>query len=992
MASNLTFGQQLVSSGIVIPITADRTQGNDTTAKVDVSISDKVVNLIGTTMKTVTLNYSATSAKFEGLLTLEYGEIPATNYQSSFAIGGTIRGSSSFVSNTNAVHYMAPLNDVKVDSIIPGNTTVTLLCSHDGSVENSLNGLLATNNAYIRTFYLDANKQPQYSNAVVTLVVDTTKSNATRKHYKVVVSGLTNETEYELGLTMINQVGPTAASAAIKATPSQFPASLTFESFNSLDASGGRFNISLDNQADTVDTFKSLKLKVSYTSAQVTVPTAVQTIDLSNNYPNGVGAKRQFEFLMPADIKSALLTGSAFNKFTVIGYLEADISGATNKILSGVHASKDYYMDRPLTVSSFSLDAIDWSDGKQTLKASILGGTDICYNSVTATFDMCGTSISANPIIDLCNNVTSAKVAINYSELTQAKLSVKPRVKMSREELNNAAITNTSPFLELSHVLAALKQGGVPTVEFDPLPTETTQTATFVFKQGTNAISDLSANTFYRVQLDELAATTKSTVENKVTKRVSQITASGETFTIFSNTITAGIKCVLRAFTILDLSKYASRYAELNKGQQYLTSSEQNQSAVFKGLPEVSISLRPSTKTTEVLDTIRVSGNLKANNLDNIYVFGQDVCGNILYQQHNITATSTDICGRIMSDDATPNDSTDFAGLFTFDTIFTVGTTPFSHDPVYLHAILDTPDDVDKVQVRFETSEIETNFVAKVAAKYTASTAYTVALDLSNTPTNDVQYQVIDASFGAWADKITDLSNAIDASYGSFANLPVLRDGSNNGSKWLAEDTADIFVAKQMEKTLVHDFNATQLINYPAINLDTSYNTVIITNWRDVSNNAIGYVTSVKAFRDPVNSTVWGKSAEYHIYNDNSINGSVTDYSAARALAKARADAYAAVDAAQLAVNNAHENAVDADHAYKNLLSQIGSFSTSVKVMENQLADLKSEQMGFATSRNNRKAALVAAAAAAKLAKDTAESDLATARLAFFDASGNTLG
>lgn len=1009
MASDLSFNQQLVFPGIRIPITANRLNGStEPSVLVDVSISDNKVNLFGTTMKTVRLEYNGTSTKFEGLLSLEYGDIVGADYDTTFLIQGHIRGSSSstFVTNIYPVHYMSLLNDVKIDSFIPGNESITLLCSHDGSVENPHNMLLDVSNAYIRLFYLDANKAPVFEHLVSTLVEDTATYNDGRMHYKVVVPELNNEIVHELAITMVNKVGPTAALTSVNATPSQYPAAMTFNSFNSLDASGGRFTVSLDNQTGTVATFKTLKMNVSYTSDQVTVPTTVQTIDLSGSYPAASGPPTSVEFLMPPAIKTALFQGSAFNKFTVRASLTADIQDASGKViktLTGEQRSADYFMDRPLTVSSFILDAIEWSDGKHTLKASILGGTnDVSYNSVTATFDMCGTSISANPIIDLCNNVTSATVAITIDELKAAKLSVKPRVKMSRKELNNAAITNASPFLELSHVLAALKQGTQPTVEFIPLPTETTKTATFKFTTPTGAVDDLSANTFYRVQLDELGATTKSTVENKILKSVAQMGPSGETFTLFSSTITAGIKCVLRAFTILDLSKYASRYTELNKSQQYLTSLEKNQGAVFKGLPDASISLRPSSNTVDVLDTIRVSGNLKANDLENIYVFGQDVCGQVLFKQEPITSTTRDICGRIMSDNATPDDSEDFAGVFAYDIAFNVGTKPFSHSSVYLTAILDTPEDVDKVVIRTTTSAIETDFVVKVADKNAASAAYTLANDLSNVPTNDAQYALFDASFTAWNAKIITASGEVDAEYSAVSTLPAQLDGSGNGSKWLYEDKkADRDdLAHDIEK--IYEHNATQLASYPAISDATAYNTVIITNWRDVSSTHVnGYVTVVKAFMDPSNNSIdplnpmtWGKSADYPQYHNNLTDPQQTmlsNYSARKALAKARADANLALDTkyADLAVLDvAVANAL---HTYTNVVNRLANFEATVKVLEDKLAALKTQQLGFATSRDNRKAALVAAAASAKLAEDNAIKALATARSKFFDASGNKL-
>jgi hypothetical protein len=994
MASNLVFKPQLVSPGVVIPIEADRAQGSTlTSVKVDVSISDKVVNLIGTTMKTVTLNYNDTSAKFEGLLTIEYGEIPGTNYASDFEIGGTIRGSNEFVLDTPDVYYMSQVKDVKIDTVVPGNGSITLLCSHDGSVENDLNTLAATNNSYIRTSKISGLVHTN-THVVGTLLVDTKQYSDSRKHYTITLGGLTNETEYEIGLTMVNAVGPTTASLSVTAKPSLYPNALTFETFNSLDASGGRFNVSLDNQSATLSSFKSLRLKVSYTSAQVTVPATVQTIDLSGSYPNVSGAKRTVEFLMPAPIKTALLAGSAFNKFAVNAYLEADISGtdisgAPIKTLAGLIVSQSYFMDRPLTVSSFSLDAVNWSDGAQTLKASILGGTDISYSAVTATFDISG-SIAAAPIVDLCNNVTSAKVAITYAELNVAKLSVKPTVVMSRKELNNAAVTNTSAKFELAHVLSALKQGAAPSVTFTPLPTEVTKLATFKFAPATGAIADLSSNTFYRVQLDEIGATTISTIQDKITKSVSQMTASGETFTLTSSTIAAGMKSLLRAFTILDLSKYASAYAALNKNQRYLSSAEANTSVVFKGTPDVSLSLRPSTAAVEKLDTIRVSGNLKANNLDNMYVFGQDICGRVIFKSIDITAATRDICGRMMTHDGIQAGATnDFAGPFTFDIPFNNTELPlsFSVDPVYLHAVLDTPDDVDKVVIRTTTSAVETEFAAKVAATYSVETAYQAALDLSMNPTRDVQYQVIDASSAALASTITDLSMNIDLSYSGFSAFPLLRDSSNNGGKWFFDQKLAAYNAAKKAKADIHEHNLTQVLNKSTFAYD-AHDTYIIMNWRDASTNSLGYVTSVKAFNDPSNVNIWGISSAYPEYNNIDTPGS---YNTGRAFRSALALANDAVAAAQTLVETTEVDEENALAAYNNTLSKIANFSASVKVMEDRLAGLKTQQAAYTAAKQSRVTALVAAAATAKLARDSAASNLAKARLAFFDASGNVL-
>ncbi len=1042
MASNLTFGKQLVSPGIVIPLTADAASGSDLKpVKVDVSISDKVINTIGTTMKTVTLNYNASSSKYEGNLTLEYGEIPGSNYQSDFAIGGVIRGgaNTTFVEYNIEpyVYYMAQVKDVKIDSIVPGNGSITIYSSHDGIVDNSLNKLMDLSNVYIRLCKLDA-KTHKIGYSVGTLVTDPVTYSDTRKHYMLVVNGLINEVEYEIGITMVNQVGPTAASTSAVGKPSLYPNAFTFNSFNSLDVSGGRFKVSLDNQDDTLSTFKTLQMKVTYTSTQVNLPSTVQTIDLSGSYPNsGNATKRAVEFLMPPAFRTALLAGSAFNKFTVNAFLQADISGtdlsgAQIKTLAGVMVSKEYIMDRPLTVSSFTLDAVDWTTGIQTLKASILGGrTDISYNGVVATFDISG-SLANSTIqpIDICNNVTNMRLAINYSDLQSAKLSVKPTVVMSRHELNvpndpvpaNPTL-NTSAKVELAHVLSVLKRGDAPVLQFTPLPTEATKLATFKFLAATktNVTNDLSANTYYRIQLDELGATKVSTIQDKTTKSVSQMTdASGETFTLTSSTIAAGIKCVLRAFTILDLSKYASAYTALNKNERYLPSAETNQSEVFKGIPDVFVSLRPSAETqgdlANKLNTIRVSGNLKANKIDNIYVFGQDVCGRILFRAIDILPSTRDICGRMMSADAVGPASNDFAGVFAYDIPFDANdlsfngvVTPFSANPVQLFAVLDTTDDVDKVVTRNTTSTVETDFVAKVAAISSVQTAYTVALDVSNSPGGvivdgklvggDVQYKIIDASSSAVGTAITDLSKNIDTSYSTFNALPTKRDDAVTvigSKKHFDKKTADLNKAKK-ETTDVHTYNL-DLITARYTTIVTSSNeTFIILNWRDPSTNSVGYTTSVKAFEDPsfngmVNNeqkSQWGQSSTYPEYHNNEYPGF---YSTHRAFRKALGDANVALAAAQNREELARIDELNSRVQHTDVLSQIANFSASVKVMEDRLVALKAEQVKLTADKQARATVLVAAAATAKLAVDSATSDLAKARLVFFDASNNPLG
>ena len=1039
MASDLSFNLQLVSPGIVIPMTAVRAaNSNDTQVLVDIAISDKVINTTGTTMKTVPLNWNGSTNKFEGSLNLEYGAIPNTNYQSDFAIGGVIRSGSNakFVEYDQSpyVHHVAPLKDVKIDSIVQGNGSITLYCSHDGSVDNSLNRLLDSSNVYVRVCRLDNNIH-KISHTISRLVPDTKTYSDARKHYTLVVNGLINEIEYEIGISMLNSVGPTAAPTSSVAKPSLYPSAFTYDTFNSLDASGGKFKISLNNQDDTESTFKTLQMKVTYTSTQVNLPSTVQTIDLSNNYPrSGNNPKRTVEFLMPANIKSALLTpNSAFNKFTVGAYLEADISGVKDKILRGETIYADYYMDRPLAVSSFSLDAIDWSDGKQTLKATILGGTDICYNSVTATFDMSG--LSFNPVLltqnDICNNVTSAKLNIAHTDLTgnTVNLSVKPTVVMSRRELNvpkdatTDIVFNTSPKYELAHVLTALKRGPAPSVLFDPLPTEATKLATFKFLAATKAaiVNDLSANTFYRIQLDELGANKISTIQDKADKSVSRMTdVSGETFTLTSSTIAAGIKCVLRAFTILDLSKYHAVYTTLNKNEKYLTSAETSQSEVFKGVPDVNVSLRPSIETTGALanklNTIRVSGNLKANKIDNIYVFGQDVCGRILFKTIDITPTTRDICGRMMSSDATGTASNDFAGVFAYDVSFseadlTFGNkvVPFSANPVQVFAVLDTTDDVDKLAFRTTTSAVETDYVAKVAAISSVQLAYETAVDVSNNPggvivdgklvRGDAQYKIIDASSTALATTITDLSTNIDASYANFKTLPEKRDADVTvigSKKHFDKKTADYTKAKK-ETTDVHTHNLEQILNrYTSIPYE-SHETFIILNWRDASTNSVGYTSSVKAFEDPsfngvvngVQYSKWGQSSTYPEYDSKDYPG---NYSTGRAFRKALADANDAFAAAKIREDAAEIDIANSTVQHTEVLSRIANFSASVKLMEDRYFDLIMQQGALTTAKQTRAAALVKAAADAKLAVDSAASDLAKARLAFFDVSGNPLG
>ena len=392
-------------------------------------------------------------------------------------------------------------------------------------------------------------------------------------------------------------------------------------------------------------------------------------------------------------------------------------------------------------------------------------------------------------------------------------------------------------------------------------------------------------------------------------------------------------------------------------------------------------------------------------------MFGQDVCGRILFKPIDITPRSRDICGRMMSADASADlveanyFSNDFAGPFTFDISFSdaeltyLGVKyPFSANPVQLFAVLDTTDDVDKVVTRNTTSAVETDFVAKVAAIGSVETKYLAALDLSNYPAGgttsdnrivvgDAQYKILDASSDALAITITDLSGEIYDKYEDFGELPDIRDGSGNGSKWLFDQKLAAYNKAKKVRTDVHEHNLTQVLNKSTFAYD-SHDTYIIMNWRDPSTNSLGYETSVKAFTDPSNTDIWGISSAYPEYN-NIVNPG--NYSTGRAFRDALNIANADVAAAQIAVEEAEVIEENALAAYNDILSQIANFSTAVKVLEDRLAGFVKQQDEYTLAKQTRITALVAAAADAKVARDSAQSNLAKARLAFFDASGNVL-
>ena len=296
---------------------------------------------------------------------------------------------------------------------------------------------------------------------------------------------------------------------------------------------------------------------------------------------------------------------------------------------------------------------------------------------------------------------------------------------------------------------------------------------------------------------------------------------------------------------------------------------------------------------------------------------------------------------------------------------------------------MDTPNDVDKVVIRATTSAVETEFAAKVAATYSVQAAYDSAMDLSTNPIKDAQYKVIDASSVALASIITDLSNNIDTSYNGFSALPLLRDSSNNGGKWFFDQKLATALKAEALWRDVYEYNLTQFNSIPTPSqYDEEHKTFTISSWRDFSDNSVGYVVSSKKLIDPSNGNILGNF-------DNITNPG--NYSPYNAFVSAKAAAVAARDVAfglYLTAEAAEENA---KAALKNTTDQIANFSASVKLMEDKLAGFKTQQLGYTAAKQSRAAALVAAAASAKSARDSAASNLAKARLAFFDASNNVL-
>jgi len=809
---------------------------------------------------------------------------------------------------------------------VAGAEQVTINVSLDPNYINS--GLTA------QVIYSTAGSPLSATMASIALTAVVVNSVNSLTNFTGVLTGLSYGQTYEIQLSVENAYGSSNTITLVNVMTSYNPGNVSIDSFDSLDVSGALFDFTV--AAFDYSTYTSLKLLIDFKTTADTPIGTRQTlvIDICGTTnilaPNATRSFDIDKYSMISGNKAAITANTSFK---INAQLEAviDISGLVGaRTYTSPVATRTYIMDSNMASPAVTLSEIDWVSGSQTVQAVIDG----CFNNLTFTFDLSGAQ-STTITYDICGTtqkMTASKI-YNYNELNAVGKAVK--VSASRPELNGGASRSTSGPTALNFNLKAIKRAAAPNVAITNV---TANKVEFNF----TALPDVSFSDVYAdiSGSDDLVSGNATIVD-------------GSANIVLTGTFDAGERYVSSGYTRYNMNSalFNNRYVVLNAGANQLLSIATSNQSQYTGEITLNLSVRPATAASNVLKAVRLSGDIKANRVQELVCFAKDVCGNLLEQRLVVTDATNDSCGNNLSGNTLADNARTYAHDFVFNAEIEIVTGMF------VIGIVDTPDALDAVTVKQTAATVATTFKTAATAFNAAVAANTVAKDLSNNPANDTYYAAAvlaivnhDISF---AQLTTDISNAI-----------IIRDGSANGSYWFKNEAvalANRRVAEQVNAS----FNLNAIGQAISI-FDTSYANAVTAS--DRANLQLSSVTI--------------QQKTYYSSDDASMSN-VTFAGSSTTYLEILLDNFYAVK--YPAYNTSITNKDNATTASTAAAAATTANDGLLAAKQTARTDLPARS-GLVTTRDNRNAALVSAAGATAGTLVTKTADLAAARLAFFPA------
>ncbi len=590
--------------------------------------------------------------------------------------------------------------------------------------------------------------------AQATRQLELTAVEGNNHRWTAVLDELVNGVEYELNVGLENDFGTGNSDTSLTEMPSFNPSTVSIDSFDSLDASGGRFVFKC--AAFDYSDYTLVNLKVKMTQGNVAEEA---TIDICGNAPT-LNTTSTVEYLKP--LVSDITSGSFKVEVFVEGEIAIDASGLQVRTYGGAKASKNYVQDVHMPNPVVTLSEIDWVSGSQTVKAVIDGS----FANVTFVFDLSG-SVASTTEYDICNTTLKITATKEYSYATiNSYDGVRVSVSASRPEVNGGATRSVTEKVEIAHDLMAIKRAPAPEVEIDLL------------------YGNVGGATLTFEDIDISFTSVKGVISLGEDEIVSGIDedASGAIIELASEMLTPGNRYLVSGYSRLHLpdAGYPFRYTELNEDVHLLSIAESSQ-YVYSGTPTITLSYRPRDASTNLIDTVRVSGDKSANNVSQIMALVRDVSGHVQQATLTVSELTTDSCGNRLFHAALVDRAGNYTHDFKFEKSLELG-----EGSVFAFGLLDTPTALDAITTTVENLDDAVTFVAAANAYNTALNEYTVALDLSSNPTKDEAYQGYVTAIANYDISINDLSGAIHAA-------GLVRDGSNSGSLWFKNQKSDLY-------------------------------------------------------------------------------------------------------------------------------------------------------------------------------------------------------
>ena len=741
---SITLGAQQQVPGIVIPVTLSVTGSAPTF--VTAQFRDVIHNTAKSVCQTITnftegitdadnkTTYTATLVMSQSTAS----EIFGTNFTPQIQV--TVFRGSVHSSAKTGLYWHSIMQDITFSAVAGGEKISLYIDANENFINDKNLANLKAQVSYSASAGASSTRD---------LVLTQVEGNNHR--WTAVLDNLSNGVSYELNVGLENDFGTGNSATTMTAMPSFNPSTVSIESFDSLDASGGRFTFKC--AAFDYSAYTELKLNVKLTKGSIT---ELGSIDIcGNSFMPTLNKTSTVQYLKP--MSSEITSG----EFTVEASIEGriDIDSSANvvnlKYYSGAKASRKYVQDQHMRNPEVTLSNIDWVSGTQTVKAVVDGS----FANLTFVFDLSG-SVASTTQYDICNTTMNMTATNEYSYATLKNYpnGVRVSVSASRPELNGGATRSVTEKVQMLVDLKAIKRAPAPVVDID-LSYGVVGGATLTF-----------------ANIDLSYTSVEGVISQDKVEIVSGIDAdaSGAEIVLSSGSLTPGNRYLVSGYSRLNLTDagYAARYTALNENKPHLRSIATSSQYVYSGLPTITLSYRPRDASTNMIDTVRLAGDKAGNNVTQLMAFARDVSGHLHEATLPVGPETTDSCGNRLFHAAL----VDRTGGYTHDFKF-AKSLELSDESKVAIGILDIPSASDAITTVITNLEDARAFVETANAYNTALSEYTVALDLSSNPTKDKVYQGHVTAIANYDISINDLSNAI-------LGHMVTRDGSNNGSTW----------------------------------------------------------------------------------------------------------------------------------------------------------------------------------------------------------------